>query len=161
MKKQMIIVLFLSPLSFYAPVQAEPLAPSANLDKVFAMFALPEERQVPDAKDVAIPAYPGSQFCTIKKGEWGKTGWSSAHLLSTDSYDNVSSWYRNKLKAWRCDDLVKGESLSCSDKYPDHAGPYVLDSETSNVVEVVKMNVPVPCVMQGMKTAITIRFQPD
>lgn len=161
MKKIMMMALFLTLSSANVTVWAEPLAASANLEKMFAAFIPPEERHVPDVKDVGIPAYPESKFCTIKKNELSKTAWSEVHLLSTDSYKKVSAWYRNKLKAWRCEDLVKDESLICTDKDPGTAGPYVLDPETFNVVTVIKMDMSMPCVLQDMQTAISIKFQPD
>ena len=139
--------------------RAEPLAPLAQLDGIFGGMVSPAEREVPDLSKAGIPAYPGSQFCTVKTGGWGESGWSEAALLSTDPYEKVSAWYRKKMDGWYCNEWSKGMSFSCSDKDPGAAGNY--DPETSNVVDVSKTDVSMPCTMPGMQTGINIRFQPD
>ncbi len=155
------MILFLALLGAHIVAWAEPLAVSAKMEKMFAMAVNPEERKVPDASEVGIPAYPGSQFCYIKKNDMSASAWSEVALLSTESFGKVSAWYQKKLKGWYCDELSKGARLICSDKDPGPAGRYGQDPETFNVVDVVKIDVAIPCVLKGMQTSITIKFQPD
>jgi hypothetical protein len=128
---------------------------------MFGRAVSPQERKVPDASEVGIPAYPGSQFCTIAKDKVSATAWSEVLLLSTESYEKISAWYLKKMKGWHCNELVKGSRLICSDKDPGPAGRYGHDPETFNVVDVVKFNISIPCDVKGMQTSISINFQPD
>ena len=159
MKKIVATALVLMFFATLGSARAEPLAPLAELDGRFGKMLSPAEREVPDLSKVGIPAYPGSLFCTIKTGDWGETGWSEAHLISTDPYEMVSAWYRKKMDGWYCNEWSKDISFSCSDKDPGAAGNY--DSETFNVVDVLKNSVSIPCALPGMQTGIAIRFQPD
>ncbi len=138
---------------------AEPLAPSAPLDPGMAMMVTPTEREVPDLATVKIPAYPGSEFCSVKKGKWGPSGAVWVQLLSKDSYAQVSQWYEKKMKGWYCREWGQGVVYNCSDKDPGEAGNY--DYETFNVVEILRSNLSFPCRVEGMKTQIAISFQPD
>lgn len=101
MMKAILMVTLVGVLSA-TPGAAQPgsLAPEAQLDDKFGMLVGPEERAIPDDSLVGIPAYPGSLFCTVKKGEYGPTGWTEAQLVSTDPYENVSAWYKQKMKGW-------------------------------------------------------------
>ena len=160
MQKFMVIILVSILAGAYGQVRAEePLAPIAKLDDMFGMIVDAAERDVPDASVVGIPAYPGSQFCTIKIGSWGEQAWSEIHLLSTSSYAEVIAWYREKMDGWYCKEWSEGASFSCSDKDPGPAGNY--DPETSNVVSVSKTDLAIPCSLAGMQTGIAIQFQPD
>lgn len=159
-KNLMQVVVFLTlflGLTGYA--MADPLAPSAPLDPMMGMMASPADREVPDASEVKIPVYPGSQFCTVKKGEWGPTGATGVQLLSGDSYERVAKWYVAKMKGWHCKEWAAGTQLTCSDRDPGEAGNY--DYETFSVVEVMKQNVSIPCTLSGMQTQIKISYQPD
>jgi len=138
---------------------AGPLAPSADVDGKMAMFVKTQERQVPDSSEVGIPAYPGSSFCTIKRGKWGPGAWSEVHLLSADSYEKVAAWYRENLDGWHCKEWAPGLKTSCSDKNPGEAGNY--DPETFNKVDILKTEKTLPCILPGLKTAITLMVQPD
>ena len=160
MHKLMVFMLVSILAGVYGQVRAEePLAPMAKLDGMFGPMVDAAERDVPDASVVGIPAYPGSQFCTIKIGSWGEHGWSETYLLSTASYAEVVAWYRNEMDGWYCKEWSEGASFSCSDKDPGPAGNY--DPETANVVEVSNTDVAIPCTLAGMQTGIAIRFQPD
>ena len=160
MNKFMMIMLVSILAGAFGQVRAEePLAPIAKLDDMFGPMVDAAEREVPDTSAVGIPAYPESQFCTIKVGSWGEQAWSEVNLLSTSSYAEVIAWYRDKMDGWYCKEWSEGASFSCSDKDPGPAGNY--DPETSNVVSVSKTDVAIPCTLEGMQTGITIQFQPD
>lgn len=161
MKKVMMVALVWMLSGALQPAQAEPLAPLANLDGMFEKMKVvsPAEREVPDASKVGIPAYPGSLFCTVKAGSMGKTAWSEVQLLSTDPYEKVTAWYRQKMGGWFCNEWSQGASFSCSDKDPGPAGYH--DPETANVVNVSKTDVAIPCALPGVQTGIIINFQPD
>ena len=138
---------------------AGSFAPMAKLDDQFKAMVMPKDREVPDASEVIMPAYPNSQFCTIDTESAGPDGWREVQLLSTDSYAKVSAWYREKMADWNCGEDSEGMDFSCSDQSPDFPGQY--NPETANMVEVVKTNSSIPCVLPGMQTGIFIRFQPD
>ena len=157
MKKIVVTALVLMFSAALGSAWAEPLAPLAKLDGIFGEMVSPAEREVPDVSKVGIPAYPGSLFCTIETGEWGESGWHEVSLLSTDSYEMVSAWYRKKMDGWYCNEWSKDQIISCSDKNP---GVGIYDPETFNVVEVLKTDVSL-CTMPGMQTRIDISFQPD
>ncbi|WP_020675008.1 hypothetical protein [Geopsychrobacter electrodiphilus] len=159
MKKIIIFALFLMVFVACGMAWAGPFAPMAKLDDKFKSMVQPKDREVPDAAEVVMPAYPNSQFCTIDPDSSGPEGWREVQLLSTDPYAKVSAWYREKMSDWHCLEETRGMSFSCSDENPDVPGQY--NPETSNVVEVVKINVPIPCVLPGMQTGIFVRFQPD
>ena len=89
----------------------------------------------------------------------GKTAWSEVQMLSTDPYEKVTAWYRQKMGGWYCNEWSKGANSSCSDKDPGPAGYH--DPEAANVVNVSKTDVAVPCALSGVQTGIIINFQPD
>ena len=159
MKKTVIFIMVVTICAISSGTWAGPLASSAPVNKMYSTIVTPQERQLPDASEVGIPAYPGSQFCTITKGNWGKSAWNDIQLLSKDSYKKVSAWYRDKMKGWHCKEWAEGIKFSCSDKDPGPAGNY--DPETFNVVDVLKNDMPDPCDLQGMQTGISIQYQPD
>lgn len=159
MMKSIKAILFAAVAGLSANAVAGPLAPAADLDGKFSMLVKPQEREVPDSAKVGVPAYPGSLFCTVKTGKWGPGAWSEAHLLTTDSYEKVAAWYRDHLDGWYCKEWAEGVKSSCSDKDPGDAGNY--DPETFNVVDVLQTGKAFPCVLPGVQTGITLRFQPD
>ncbi|MFQ5639981.1 MAG: hypothetical protein ACE5IR_18530 [bacterium] len=145
--------------SLVPSAMAEPIAPSAPLDPVMGVMVSSADRQAPDADEVKIPAYPGSRFCTAKKGKWGPTGATEVQLLSSDPYEKVAKWYTEKMTDWHCKEWAPGTQTTCSDRDPGSAGNY--DYETFNVVEVMKQAVSMPCTLNGMQTQIKISYQPD
>jgi len=74
---------------------------SASLTEMGKMTVKKSERIVPDKEKVGIPSYPDAKFCMLEK-EWGEKGWTTVTLLSTDSFETVKGWYRDKLKGWDC-----------------------------------------------------------
>jgi len=160
MKKGRVLSGFcIAALCVFSSAWAGPLAPSAPLDEGMAMAVPPEDRVVPDASAVGIPVYPGSRFCTVTQGRWGPKGAVEVRLLSAAPYAEVRNWYGKKMKGWHCREWGEGVLFKCSDRDPGPAGNY--DYESFNVVKVVKTEVAVPCVLEGMKTGITISYQPD
>ncbi len=159
MKKTIVITLTIMLSGVFGLAWAGPLAPLARLDDGWGMMLKPAERKVPDASKVGIPAYPGSLFCSITTGKWGEAAWSEVQILSEDSYEKVSAWYRKKMGGWFCHEWSEGLDFKCSDKDPGQAGNY--DPETFNVIDVLKTNTAIPCVLPGMQTGITLSFQPD
>lgn len=138
---------------------AGSLAPMAKLDANFGMMVSPAEREIPDASKVGMPAYPGSLVCSVTTGKWGEKGWNEIQVLSEAPYEKVTAWYQQKMKGWFCHEWSAGLAFKCSDKDPGPAGNY--DPETFNVIDVLKTNTAIPCVLPGMQTGITLSFQPD
>jgi len=159
MDRKIVIVGLLLGSCIVSNAVAEPLAPGADIDAKMAKLVKAKDRVVPDTSEVKVPAYPGSKFCSIKKGKYGPTAWNTVLLLSVDSYEKVTAWYREKMGGWYCKEWSTGITSSCSDKDPGAAGNY--DPETFNVVKITKSDRAFPCVLSGTKTLISIQFQPD
>ncbi len=88
---------------------AEPYAPTAlpeGGDAVSQMHVAPTLQNIPERSEVEAPPYPGAKIVTAGPGATFKTGSKTRRTLpyvtlaSTDSPDQVASFYKNKLKGW-------------------------------------------------------------
>ena len=118
-----LIILLISVMSLTAAFAAEPYAPlhkftKKDFKRTFGNMGIPikdaemagmwppaKAEDVPDRGAIASPPYPGAVIVAINEpfmrdSQGKKMGLSTIELLSSDPYEKIVSFYKEKLKGW-------------------------------------------------------------
>lgn len=79
------------------------------------MWPIVKKDKVPDASEVAAPAYPGAVVVKLlgraRVGRAEYKGFASIEMVSTDAFDKVRDFYAEKLKGWKQKSYSNGMSI--------------------------------------------------
>ena len=82
-----------------------PIAPKAPVTKFGKNSVLRTDKPCPDAKLVAVPAYPGS-VC-LKASDFD-TFTAKVTLMTADDANKVADWYAKQLRSWTKTKTISG-----------------------------------------------------
>ncbi len=105
MKRCLMLALVLAVLTSM-PLVAEPLASRAAIPAGMEESYLGEgirQAAIPDAATVGIPAYPGAvviRSYAVEERPAGYAGLPIVELISSDDYDAVVAFYKQRLPGW-------------------------------------------------------------
>jgi len=125
-----------------------------------------KEGDIPDKIAIAAPPYPNAEIVSItgphktrENGKFVYMGLSSIELVTTDTFDKVVSFYREKLKGWKIKKYQNSQYFAKSGKVEINSKamkvPHLGISKIEGLMNKSKYTALVP----GTKSVIAVYFE--